>query len=80
MPIGGIRPATHDPEPRGARLTLDGTEKSGLPDTGLAGQEEEPAAASAHLGDPAICEIEQVIAPHEHRAHERPPSDHDAEV
>ena len=69
-----------DPEAGGIRLVQDCPQQAGLADAGLAGQQQEMSLARGRLGDPAIGQVEQLVATDEERAQERTDSAHWREV
>ena len=65
--------------PGGLRLADRGPDQAGLPESGLAGQEERPAAALGTLGDGRVEQLEDVVAADDDRALDRAGSTHGAE-
>jgi len=68
-----------DTDPGGLSLADRGPDQAGLPETGLAGQEERPAPALGTRGDGRIEQLEDVVAPDDDRALDRAGSTHGAE-
>jgi len=71
LPILGSQGADRAIQAGRFRLPKQRTNEARLPDPRLARQEQQLAATGCRVGDPAIRQVEQVVAPDEQRAQER---------
>ena len=70
LDVARIRATTDRAEACSSGSPLHRTEKAGLPDPGLAGEQQEAAAAGRDLGDPAVGQGQQVVPADQDRADE----------